>query len=264
MNTASTLGSTLKLALARLISPIRGRIARALNARGSLYCPVCKNNVRRFLPFGTHRRAGKCPICGSLPRHRADWVFLTTQTDLFDQRHKHMLHVAPEEFLSVRFRAIQNLDYLSGDLSSPKAMVQMDITDIRYPDDSFQVIYCSHVLEHVANDVKALAEFYRVLCPDGWALLQVPTSGERTFEDPSITTPEERTRHFGRWDHVRRCGTDYAERMTAAGFQTQVVRASELATLADCTRMAFQPNIVFFFCRKPLPGAALRQAPMSA
>jgi ubiquinone/menaquinone biosynthesis C-methylase UbiE len=73
----------------------------------------------------------------------------------------------------------------------------MDITDIKYPDHSFEVILCSHVLEHVPDDRKALREFYRVLSPGGWAMIQIPISDPVTFEDLTITDPEERLRLFG-------------------------------------------------------------------
>jgi SAM-dependent methyltransferase len=96
---------------------------------------------------------------------------------------------------------------------NPRAMVRMDITDIQYPKDTFDVIYCSHVLEHVVDDRKAMREFHRVLRPDGWALLLVPITVEKTFEDPSVTDPEERLSVFGQEDHVRCYGPDYVERL---------------------------------------------------
>ncbi|MFC1895145.1 class I SAM-dependent methyltransferase [Thermodesulfobacteriota bacterium] len=180
-------------------------------------------------------------------------MLFTKQTNLFDGSKKMMLHVAPEEFLSARFRRIENLDYLSADLSNPRAMVQMDITNINYPDNSFSVIYCSHVLEHIPNDRKAIAELYRVLCQDGWAVLQVPITAERTFEGPAIIEPEERKKHICKLDHVRRCGPDYIERMRSAGFIAQALCATDLVTEADCAKMGFQPDRLIFFCRKPSP-----------
>lgn len=238
--------------LTRLVPPIRRSIAKALHALGTHYCPVCESSVRCFLPFGNPSRANaRCPKCGSFERHRLDWIFFTKHTDLFDGSNKRMLHVAPEEFLSARFRRIDNLDYLSADLNSPRAMVQMDITNINYPDNSFSVIYCSHVLEHIQNDRKAIAELYRVLCQGGWAALQVPIMAKRTYEDPAFTEPEERKKHFGHWDHVRRCGPDYVERIRSAGFVAQVLRATDLVTEADCARMGFQANRLIFFCKKP-------------
>ena len=93
--------------------------------------------------------------------------------------------------------------YLTSDIRHPRAMVKMDITDIQYPDNPFDVIYCSHVLEHVPDDRRALSEFYRILKPTGWAILLVPIIAEKTFEDPSITDPSERLKLFGQADHVR-------------------------------------------------------------
>jgi len=258
MNAIDNIKRLVNPGLNRLVSSIRRPITKALHASGTHYCPVCESNVRRFLPFGDPLRANaRCPVCDSLERHRLDWVLFTTQTDLFSGSHKKMLHIAPEEFVSARFRRIENLDYLSADLSSPRAMVRMDITNINYPDNSFSVIYCSHVLEHVPNDRKAIAELYRVLCPDGWAVLQVPITAERTYEDPTIIEPEERKKHFGQSDHVRCCGPDYVERMRAAGFAAQIFRATDLLTEADCSRMGFQSDRMIFFCRKASPNQSL-------
>jgi SAM-dependent methyltransferase len=251
--TTITLG-TYKLArLVTLVSPIRSLICKILNASGRLYCPVCESNVQHFRAFGDPQRANaRCPICGSLERHRLDWVFFTKKTDLFDGAGKKMLHVAPEEFLSARLRRIEGLDYLSADLANPKAMIQMDITKIDRPDNTFHVIYCSHVLEHIRNDREAIAELYRVLRPGGWAALQVPVTVKRTYEDPEIVEPEERKKHFGQSDHVRRCGPDYIERIRDAGFEVQVLRSTDLMTEADCVRMAIQSDRFIFFCRKPI------------
>ena len=104
-----------------------------------------------------------------------------------------------------------NIDYLSADLNSPSAMVKMDITNIKYEDNSFDVIICNHVLEHIPDDRKAMSELYRVLKPGGWAILQVPISLllNKTYEDPTVTTPEEREKVFGQSDHVRIYAKDY-------------------------------------------------------
>lgn len=230
---------------------LRRWISRAINAGGKRYCPICESKVRSFLPFGDPPRANaRCPICGSVERHRLDWVFFTTSTDLLDGSPKTLLHVAPEPFLADRLTDIRHCEYLSVDLDRSRAMAQMDITNIDFPDNTFSVIYCSHVLEHVPNDRRAISELYRVLKPDGWAVLQVPITAEHTYEDPAITDPEERKKHFGQWDHVRRCGPDYIERMRSAGFAADCLRATDLVTEADCARMGFLPGRRIFFCRK--------------
>lgn len=238
--------------LIRIVSIIRQPFVRALNASGLLYCPICESNVHTFLPAGNPPRPhARCPVCNSLERHRLDWMLFRNMTDLFDGSRKKMLHIAPERFLSEQFRRIDNLDYLSADINWSKAMLQMDITDINYPDNSFSIIYCSHVLEHIPNDLKAIAELYRVLCQGGWAVLQVPITVEQTYENPAITEPEERKVHYGQSDHVRRCGPDYAERIRDAGFSVQVLQSTDVVTTADCERMGFQPDRYIFFCKKP-------------
>lgn len=218
---------------------------------GVYFCPICSSNIRNFLPFGDPARENAlCPVCKSLERHRLDWVFMQQRTSLFDGTAKRLLHIAPEASFSRLFRKIENLDYLSADLEDPRAMVKMDITNIDYADGSFSVIYCSHVLEHVQDDIKAMNEFLRVLKKGGWALLQVPITAEKTFEDPSITDPADRKRYFGQSDHVRRYGPDYIDRLRAVGFSAEKFKASDLLSEAECNRMGFNKNKRVFFCRK--------------
>jgi SAM-dependent methyltransferase len=134
-----------------------------------------------------------------------------------------MLHIAPERSFTAIFKKIPNLDYLSADYDPAMAMVQMGITDIHYPDDSFDVIYCSHVLEHVSDDKKAMRELARVLRPGGWAVLAVPIiRQDKTFEDPSITSPQDRLRGYGQEDHVRAYGPDFPDRLRESGFDVTV------------------------------------------
>jgi SAM-dependent methyltransferase len=101
--------------------------------------------------------------------------------------------------------------------------VQVDITDMQFEDDSFDVIVCSHVLEHVADDARAMREMRRILRPDGRAFLQHPIdhAREATYEDGSVDDPQERARVFGQWDHVRVYGRDFPERLRAAGFSVE-------------------------------------------
>lgn len=196
---------------------------KALLYSGSArWCALCERPARAFRPFGTPPRAdAMCPWCGSLERHRLAVEFFRHRTDLFDGRPKRLLHVAPEARFERLLRSAAGEGYLSGDLFDTHAMERMDITDIRHPDASFDVIYCSHVLEHVPDDRKAMREFARVLSPGGWAVLNVPVTADRTFEDPSIEDPAERLRLFGQEDHVRRYGPDYEDRLVEAGFRVR-------------------------------------------
>jgi SAM-dependent methyltransferase len=167
-------------------------------------------------------------VCFSLERHRLAWLFLVKHSPLFDMQSRRLLHIAPEEILTTRFRRIAGIEYLSADLADPRAMVQMDITDIRYPDASFDVIFCSHVLEHVPNDAKAMREMYRVLSQQGWAVIEVPIGGAQTVEDLSIVDPEVRKRLYGHAEHVRFYGLDLSQRLEAAGFSVKIFTARDL------------------------------------
>ena len=132
-----------------------------------------------------------------------------------------MLHVAPESCFRHALRALPNISYLSADYDSATAMERMDITAIGHPDESFDVVICNHVLEHVSDDRRAMRELLRILRPGGWAMLQVPLdpSREATLEDPRIVDPRERRRAFGQYDHVRLYGRDYPERLRSQGFK---------------------------------------------
>src|SRR6266849_5073580 len=177
---------------------LRRAVMRCTQFGLNRYCPCCRAHLRRFRPFGLiPRQEALCPVCESLERHRLIYLYMTKKTDLFVGHPKKMLHVAPEPQLSRLFREADGIDYLSADLSAPNAMAKMDIMDIRYPDDTFDVIYCIPILEHVADDRQAMREFYRVLKPGGWAILQVPIPAGTTVEDPTVSSPEERERLFG-------------------------------------------------------------------
>lgn len=214
-------------------------------------CPCCQTGLRVFEPHGlVPREEAICPNCRSLERHRLIWLYLNRNTDLFDSRSKKLLHIAPELQLSRLFKAHSQIDYLSADLSSPRAMVKMDITDIQYPADTFDVVYCSHVLEHVPDDRKAMREFYRVLKPGGWAILLVPITVKETFEDPSVTSPEERERLFGQHDHVRRYGRDYVDRLREAGFTVTEDDFASRFNEKEARRYGVRRHDIVYLCGK--------------
>lgn len=214
------------------------------------YCPVCASHIRHYQPFG-HMTQSWCPVCASMQWQRFAWLFLQQQTNLWDGKPKRMLHIAPEIAFEPRLRRIANLDYLTGDLCNPHVMVKLDVTDIPFADQSFDVIFCSHVMEHVPDDRKALREFVRVLSTDGWAVFLVPIRmHRRTDEDLKVTDPQERERRFGQHDHVRFYGWDFEERLTESGFHVTVVRASDRLTAKQCEQMGIHAKEVLFYCRK--------------
>jgi SAM-dependent methyltransferase len=202
-------------------------------------CPICDRTSRRFAPHGRPSRPeARCVWCSSLERHRLVWLYLQKEGHLFDGRSRAVLHVAPEPCLEPRLRARLGRGYITADLHDRHTDVRMDIMDIAYPDGTFDFVYCSHVLEHVADDRRAMREFRRVLKKDGRALLLVPiVGGAHTFEDSRITDPKERERVYGQHDHVRSYGADYVDRLKDAGLAVDVVTAKDLASVEDVARM---------------------------
>jgi len=202
-------------------------------------CSLCDSGIKSFLPFGFsfpvltekqvvgggYRQDVLCPVCGSLDRERLLHLYLLHKTDLFDRPYR-LLHIAPEPRLTEILKSKPNLDYLTADFYVDTVMVKMDITDIQYPDNSFDAIICNHVLEHIIDDGKAMSELYRTLKPEGWAILQVPISHilESTYEDSSIVTEQEREIAFGQDDHVRIYADDYVDRLRQVGFKVNVFK----------------------------------------
>ena len=183
-------------------------------------CPICGKHFRKFLPYGYGKAMDNrlCPNCLSLERHRLIWLYLKQRSNFFEA-HLKVLHFAPEQPFLKRFKALKNLDYTTADIDSPIADLHLDVTNIDLPDNRYDVVICNHVLEHVNDVNKAFSEIKRILKPGGWAILMVPINPNvDTWEDPSITDPEERKRCFGQYDHVRQFGRDYAQVLENAGF----------------------------------------------
>ncbi len=179
------------------------------------------------------------------------WLYLLNETDLFSTTAKRMLHVAPEAWLTGRFSRAPAIDYVTADLDPARAMVQMDLTDIQLPDESFDVIYCSHVLEHIPDDLRAMRELFRVLRLTGWAVLQVPVWRDVTDEDLSVTDHEARGERFSQMDHVRAYGKDYAERLAQAGFQVTVDPYPRRLGPVWVERYGLMIQEDVYLCRKP-------------
>jgi SAM-dependent methyltransferase len=223
------------------VNPLRRAYGHPLLYRGRrLECPVCGGRFRR-MRHGRGRRDVQCPRCGSYERVRALWLFLRDQTDLMHGSHR-VLHFAPEPSIAAAIAALPGVEYVSADIEPGVAMEVVDITAIPFPEGSFDVVICSHVLEHVPEDRRAMSEVFRVLRPGGRAYFMQPVDFGRaeTYEDPSIVAPEERTRAFNQHNHVRVYGCDVRDRFEGAGFGVAERRYTEELDPADRARYALQ------------------------
>lgn len=222
-----------------------------MNKGNAVQCPVCEHSYSKFLPYGRIARPNAlCPNCLALERHRLMWLFLREKTDFFTAKLR-VLHIAPEHCFIERFEALPNLDYITADIESPLAKVKMDVHDIPFPDNSFDVVFCNHVLEHVTDDLQACSEFNRVLKPTGWGILQSPVYNlEKTLEDNSITDAAERERIFGQRDHVRKYGKDYAARLRNSGIKIEENHFVKELDPALVSKFALPIDETIFVCRK--------------
>lgn len=195
--------------------------------------PIDNKSYRKFLPYGYGKQRPNVLAPGtlSLERHRLMWLYLKNETDFFTAPKK-VLHIAPEQAFLKRFRNQKNLDYTTADLYSPLADIKADVTNLPFENDTYDVIFCNHVLEHIEEDKKAMQELYRVLKKGGMGIFQIPQDLTRqtTYEDITITDPKERSKHFGQYDHVRVYGQDYFDKLRAVGFTVVPVDYSSKIT----------------------------------
>ena len=216
--------------------------------------PINGRTYRKMLPYGRVRTRSNAlsPHSLSLERHRALWVFLSEFTDFFTSS-ACMLHMAPEYCFIKRFRSVSSLDYVTGDLDSPWADHHFDVHSIPFDDGSFDIIMANHLMEHVDDDHAVLREFYRVLRPGGWGVLQVPIdwTNPNTEEDRSITDPAELERLYWQRDHLRLYGyEDYPNRLRSAGFVVEVIDMKEELGSARYKRYALGGEQWIFVVRK--------------
>jgi SAM-dependent methyltransferase len=216
--------------------------------------PIDGNRYRKLLPYGqlNVRENALAPLSMSLERHRLIWLYLKEKTDFFTKNIK-LLHVAPEYCFLRKFKKLKNIDYVTGDLISPWADIKMDVTKNPFGDNEFDVAMCNHVFEHVEDDGKAMSEFFRVLKPGGWGIFQVPIdiNRDKTFEDASITSPEDREKYFWQHDHVRLYGNDYGERLKSVGFDVEENDYIEEIGEELAKRYALPIGEKLYICRKP-------------
>lgn len=217
--------------------------------------PIDGKSFKKFLPYGygAQRENALSPSTLSLERHRLLWLFLQRESNFFSSDKKlKVLHIAPEQCFLDLFRKQQNLEYTTSDLESPIADVKADICDLPFEDNSFDVVFCNHVLEHISDDTKAMQELYRVMKVGGFGIFQIPQdlSREVTFEDDSITEPKERAKIFGQYDHVRVYGRDYFDKLRSIGFTVDEIDYTKKIAPEKLERFALMKGEILPVCYK--------------
>ena len=210
-------------------------------------CPVCGVRLRAFRPMWKsywrdvarfapvhpptaietlNLTAFTCPRCDAFDRDRLTAIYLEEVFRTFDlDRTYRLIEFAPGDALHKKLKRYPFISYRSADLSRKTVHERIDLTAMEgYADHSVDIILCSHVLEHIPDDRKAMREIARVLKPDGFAILLVPLviGVEETHEDPRIDTEALRWKYFGMGDHVRQYGKrDFLDRLDTAGLRVE-------------------------------------------
>lgn len=215
--------------------------------------PIDGKSYRKLLSYGYENPRSNVlsPSTLSLERHRLMWLYLKNETNFFTENLK-VLHIAPEQAFYKRFRRMSNLNYITLDIESPLADIKADIRNLPLEDNSFDVVFCNHVLEHIPEDLTAMSELHRVMNPGGWGIFQVPMKYNlaETYEDFTITSPQERQKHFGQYDHVRWYGMDYFKRLEKAGFEVDTSFSTQMFSEENQFKFALMKNEILPIVRK--------------
>lgn len=230
---------------------------------GNNFCNICGNRAVFIRGFGIctelsktndliaegRRKHVMCPYCLSIDRFRWIWEILMGKGVL--NKTDRVLHFAPEPCLSEKIRKYVS-EYISGDIEPKKADEIIDITNINYPNHSFDVVIACHVLEHIPNEAKAVSELIRVIKPiEGRIILSFPIAKNllNVVEDISPLSDKERIKKFGQADHVRIYGQDYKEHFEKYGLKVQTFIPKMMMTNKEIKEMALIPDDTVLVCR---------------
>lgn len=229
-----------------------------------IQCNICGWEGRHFLSDSWHKHI-ICPKCRLDIRHR---LFIATLQNIdnlsFDRiiNNKTILHFAPEKIISSNIRKkathYTTADFLRQDCDCKLNMSYMP----EIKNASFDIVIAFDVLEHVPDYQNALQEVHRILSSNGFAIFTVPQKDnlEKTYEDPTIVTPEDRTKHFGQGDHLRIFGQDFADTVNEKGFTVTTVNESMFPDDVNKKHVLSPPQLSsrplatnfrkIFFCQK--------------
>ncbi|TCP70690.1 class I SAM-dependent methyltransferase [Baia soyae] len=234
----------------------------------SYYCPCCKNHVSQFIPWPAgsfepqpfqlenwNLETGICSICMAMDRERLYVWFIERETDLL-RANVSVLHIDPEREKHVKNRmsTCANLHYVCGDSKPLDPWTKgLDATNLYFGDQAFDVVLCSHILENIPDDRKAMREFYRVMKVGGWGIMQVPlaTNVETSFEDEQVVTPEDRIRAYGHQDRVRvYAKEDYIQRLESVGFRVELYNIAERYSIEEACKLGLSKEDNLYIVHK--------------
>ncbi len=221
------------MVLNRIKNKIYRSIKKILTQIGfGVKCNICHNKTLRFGSDAWHEFV-ICQNCGSQIRHRL-LMAAFQHTDDFNYKkiieNRTILHFAPDlclrNFFEVKSKKYLTADFMAEGYSYDSISLNIDISMMSVlQDNSIDVLLALDVLEHVPNHLEALTESFRVLKSGGICIFTIPQKDglDKTFQDNTFVSPEERIKHYGQWDHLRIYGNDFKEFMKNVGFNVTVI-----------------------------------------
>lgn len=222
-------------------------------AGNNVTCNCCNKNFTEFLPYGDtniKRLNAACPWCYSLERTRMLWWFLKTSNLL--QNNNKILHFAPAPIIEEKLQNNIDVNYLSADINPLYAMDEADITNLKYDNNSFDLIICGHVLSVVKQESKAFKELYRVLKKGGTLILleHIYEHYDSTYEEPLILNDTERKKYYNQPYLERLYGKDFIERPKKYGFRVNTYDFNKEVALKNIETFGFNNAGLLFLCKK--------------
>jgi len=231
----------------------------------SVVCPICNSSFLFFLSGGKkndvfkkykvtgagYRKNMQCPKCFTIDRSRLLYLYLNRYLKITSHKDIRVLHVSPKYEFTDFFLGLKNIEYHSIDLDPNEAMMVMDITDLSFANEYFDLIICNHVLEQVLDEKKAINEIYRVLKTSGEAIIQAPISLslDKTLEIEELK-PHLRKKTYGQSDMVRLYGQDYVTRFSNNGLRPMVVHQEEFLSKGEQIKFSLnQSESVYVFLK---------------
>jgi len=209
----------------------------------SFKCNVCEKGLRRFILLKDGDKL--CPYCGSLSRTRRLFDLLNTG---FLKEGISILDFSPSRSLYRVLKHKTDILYSSTDISGDfLSDFQYDISDISVENNTYDVIICYHILEHIDDDKKAMQELYRILKNGGTCIIQTPFKEGDIYEDSSLINEQERLKHFGQKDHVRLYSANgLRDRLMESGFQVLIRQFTD----SEENRLGFKSSERILICKK--------------
>lgn len=224
-------------------------------------CPACQKKINYYKPYGTKRLRmnAECPYCRAAERDRIEVLYYRSQKRIFLRgENTRILHFAPEK-CQYRYFTQNNVfrgggeNYWLVDIDPANSMCRqvVDITNIEFESNSFDLIICNNVLEHVKEVDKAIKELSRVLSKEGYAIITVPIDEKHfTLESPAINTDMLRIKYYGEANHVRMFGKDFKEILWEFGLAAKKIPAKLFLDKQSVREAGVKMNEYFWLCKK--------------